>query len=209
LLEDGTYRLRRVYLEADEGEDRPLVEVGRWDTGGGDDRVVLRGRDEGPIHFEVEGAETLRFLDQQGQPIESEFDYTLRRLAEVDRIADVFPMRGEFSYMADAGWFSECRTRRRLLVAQEADNAALERAYAEVREQPGGPVLVIFEGCFAMRPPMEDHRRRFPRSLGRCPRRRGGRRHLRRLEAHRRLLAQARCPRPCRFGHRRPRLRHR
>ena len=152
LLEDGTYRLRRVYLE---GEDRPLVEVGRWDTGGRDDRVVLRGRDEGPIRFEVKAAETLRFLDQQGQPIESKFDYELQRLAEVDRIADVFPMRGEFTYMADAGWFSECRTRTSLPVAQEADNAALERAYLEAAEEPGGPVLVTFDGRFAMRRPME------------------------------------------------------
>jgi copper homeostasis protein (lipoprotein) len=155
LLEDGTYRLRRVYLEAEEGEDLPFVEVGRWDTGGRNDRVVLRGRDEGPIRLEVEGAETLRLLDQQGQPIESMFDYTLRRLAAVDRIADVFPMRGEFSYMADAGWFSECRTRRRLPVAQEADNAALERAYSVTRKEPGAPVLVTFDGRFAMRPPME------------------------------------------------------
>jgi hypothetical protein len=73
------------------------VELWRWDTGGRADRLVLRGRSAGPIRFEVKGAETLRFLDQQRQPIESEFDYSLQRLAEVDRIADVFPMRGEFS----------------------------------------------------------------------------------------------------------------
>jgi copper homeostasis protein (lipoprotein) len=155
VLEDGTYRLRRVYLDAEVGENRPLVELGRWDTGGSDDRLVLRGRSDGPIRFEVQDAETLRLLSQQGQPIESELDYGLTRLADVDRIANVFAMRGEFSYMADAGRFSECHTRKSLPVAQEVDNAALERAYLEISEEPGGPVLVTFDGRFAMRPPME------------------------------------------------------
>lgn len=155
LLEDGTYRLRRVYLEAEDGEDRPLVELGRWDTGDRDDRLALRGRSEDPIRFEAKGTRILRLLDQQGRPIESRLDYELQRLAEVDRFADVFPMRGEYSYLADAGRFSECRTRTSLSVAQEADNAALERAYLDAAEEPGSPVLVTFDGRFAMRPPME------------------------------------------------------
>lgn len=155
LLEDGTYRLRRVYLEAEDGLDLPFVELGRWDRGGRDDRIVLRGRSDGPMQFNVEDAETLGLLDRQGRPIDSEHDYRIRRLADVERITDVFPMRGEFSYMADAGWFSECRTRVSLPVAQEADNAALERAYSKAAEKPGAPVLVSFDGRFAMRPPME------------------------------------------------------
>lgn len=155
LLEDDTYRLRRVYLEAEDGLDRSLVELGHWDRGGRDDQIVLRGRGDGPMQFHVEDAQTLRLLDQQGQPIESEHDYRLRRRADVERITDVLPMRGEFSYMADAGWFSECRSRVSLPVAQEADNAALERAYSKAAETPGGPVLVSFDGRFAMRPPME------------------------------------------------------
>lgn len=155
LLDTGTYRLRQVYLEAEGGEDRSYVEIGRWGTGTHADRIVLRGRAEGPIHLAAEDAETLRLLDREGGPIESTLDYGLRRRAEVDRIGDVFPMRGEFSYMADAGRFSDCRTRTSLPVAQEADNAALERAYSEAAAEPGGPVLVTFDGRFAMRPPME------------------------------------------------------
>jgi uncharacterized lipoprotein NlpE involved in copper resistance len=155
LLEDGSYRLRRVYLEAEDAEDRGFVELGRWDTGRPDDRLVLRGRRDGPIQFEIADTHTLRLLSQQGQPIESQLDYALKRLAQVDRISDVFPMQGQFTYMADAGRFSECRTGTSLPVAQEADNAALERAYAEARQEPGAPVLVTFDGRFAMRPPME------------------------------------------------------
>lgn len=155
LIEDGSYRLRQVYLEAENGEDRAVVEVGRWATEGEGGRVVLSGRDEGPIRLAVTDAQTLRLLDQQGNPIESQLNYDLERLAEVDRIADVFPMRGEFSYMADAGRFTACGTGTSLPVAQEVDNAALERAYLEAVDEPGGPVLVTFDGRFAMRPPME------------------------------------------------------
>lgn len=155
LLEDGAYRLRRVYLQAEDGEDRSFVDVGQWDTDGRDDRLVLRGRDEGPARLEVRDAETLSLLDQQGRPIESEFSYELERLIDVDRIADVFAMRGEFTYMTDAGRFSACGIDTSLPVAQEDDNAALERAYLEATEEPGGPVLVTFNGRYAMRPPME------------------------------------------------------
>jgi copper homeostasis protein (lipoprotein) len=155
LLEDGTYRLLRVYLEAEDGKDRADVELGRWHAAGSNDQLTLQGAADGPIRIGVKDAETLHLLDQQGRPIDSAFDYRLRRLAELDRITVVFPMQGEFSYMADAGRFSECRTRVSLSVAQEVDNAALERAYVNAAEEPGGPVLVTFDGRFAMRPSKE------------------------------------------------------
>ena len=60
-----------------------------------------------------------------------------------------------YCYMADAGRFTECLSRLRLPVAQEADNAALERAYLEARRQPGEELLVTLEGQIAPRPKME------------------------------------------------------
>ena len=64
-------------------------------------------------------------------------------------------LRGMFRYMADAGLFTECSTGQRWPVAQEADNATLEREYLKVRTEPGGPVLVSVDGRVAMRPKME------------------------------------------------------
>ena len=60
-----------------------------------------------------------------------------------------------YSYMADAGRFTECLTRLDLPVAPEGDNAALERAYGEARRQPGEALLVTLEGQIALRPKME------------------------------------------------------
>ena len=155
LLADGTYRLRKIYREAENGEDRAHVVLGRWDTDGRDDRLVLRSPGRDPLRFAVVGAAALELRDRQGRPIDSRLDYRLQRRATVDRIDEMFPMRGEYVYMADAGLFAPCGTRRALPVAQEADNAALERAYLEAAARPASPVLVTFDGRFAMRPKME------------------------------------------------------
>ena len=65
-------------------------------------------------------------------------------------------MRGMYAYMADAGRFAECLTGWQLPVAMEFDNVALERGYAQVRREPGAPVLVEIEGRIALRPSMEE-----------------------------------------------------
>jgi copper homeostasis protein (lipoprotein) len=64
-------------------------------------------------------------------------------------------MRGQYTYMADAGVFRECLTQLKFPVAQLADNAALERAYSAARQQPGEEVLVKVDGRIAMQPRME------------------------------------------------------
>lgn len=64
-------------------------------------------------------------------------------------------MVGMYEYMADAGFFTECTTGKRLPVAMEAENAALEGAYLRAREEPGEAVLVTVEGRIDQRPPME------------------------------------------------------
>ena len=64
-------------------------------------------------------------------------------------------MAGMYEYLADAGWLTDCASGKRAPVAMEADNAALERAYLGVREEPGAAVLVTLEGRIAGRPPME------------------------------------------------------
>ena len=64
-------------------------------------------------------------------------------------------MRGMYVYMADAALFTECETGTRYPVAFEGDSVSLERAYLEVRHQPGEEILVSLEGRIAERPAME------------------------------------------------------
>jgi len=63
-------------------------------------------------------------------------------------------LRGMYSYMADAGWFVDCRSGARLAVAQEGDNAALEHAYSMAKHE-GAPMLATVEGRVEDRMPME------------------------------------------------------
>lgn len=68
---------------------------------------------------------------------------------------DVPPLRGLYRYMADAASFTDCATGRRLPVAQEGDNLALERAYLAARAAPGAPLLVTVQGRVLDRPRQE------------------------------------------------------
>ena len=69
-------------------------------------------------------------------------------------------LRGMYSYMADAGWFTDCRSGTRMPVAQEADNAALERAYSNGKSMDGAPMLATVEGRVEERLPMEGDQKR-------------------------------------------------
>ena len=64
-------------------------------------------------------------------------------------------MRGLFTYMADAALFEDCVSGHRSPVAMEAGYLELERAYLELRREPGAPLLVTIQGSIEPRPPME------------------------------------------------------
>jgi len=64
-------------------------------------------------------------------------------------------MIGNFTYMADAGLFTDCLTGKQFPVAQEGDNADLERAYLSARKEPAAPVLVTVAGRIVERPAID------------------------------------------------------
>jgi heat shock protein HslJ len=64
-------------------------------------------------------------------------------------------LQGMYSYMADAGSFMDCATGERWPVAQEGDNARLERAYGQAKIAPGSPLLVTVEGGLDSRPKVD------------------------------------------------------
>ena len=74
---------------------------------------------------------------------------------EIKATAPSEQLRGMYSYFADAGWFVECLTGRRLPVAQERDNAALESAYSKAKDMAGAPLLATVHGRIEPRTPME------------------------------------------------------
>jgi len=70
-------------------------------------------------------------------------------------MADTFRMSGEFTYLADAGFFTECRSGLRLPVAQEKEQLGAGADLRTVRSAAGAPLLVTLDGRLAHRPKME------------------------------------------------------
>ncbi|MCF6269006.1 MAG: META domain-containing protein [Melioribacteraceae bacterium] len=64
-------------------------------------------------------------------------------------------LKGFYSYMADAGIFTDCETNKKYPVAFEADNIALERAYLKARKDPGEKIIVTLSGHYESRAKME------------------------------------------------------
>jgi copper homeostasis protein (lipoprotein) len=153
LFPDGAFYLGMVHLGKSGGES--LDDIGRWMVSSNQKVLVLKGGREAAALFRIVDATTLRKLDLEGRDIQSTLDYAVTRTAGFERLEPKLVMRGMYRYMADAGIFTECSTGQRWPVAQEGDNARLEREYGTVRKEPGGPVLVSVEGRIAMRPKME------------------------------------------------------
>jgi copper homeostasis protein (lipoprotein) len=152
LFADGLYFLRTIYVgKSPKGFD----EIGRWTITADGGTLELRGGREPPARFEVRAPATLRKLDRAGRRIESQLNYDLTRQATFEPIEPALRMRGMYSYFADSGFFAECVTGKRLPVAKEGDNAALEAAYLKMRPAPGSAMLATLDGRIAPRMPME------------------------------------------------------
>ena len=151
LFGDDSFFLRRTYV-GKTGE--PVDDVGSWALSSDRRRIVLMGRDE-PEWFAAPAAGTLRKLDMLGRPIESKASLDLRRASTLQPLEVRLPLRGTYTYMADAATFLECSTGQRFPVAMEGANRELESSYAKVRPSPGAATLVEVEGRLAPKPRME------------------------------------------------------
>jgi copper homeostasis protein (lipoprotein) len=156
LFEDRVFFLRTTKIGHAVGAVSDAI--GSWEVAADSGHLTLFGGWDSPMFFRVVDATTLRKLDAEGHDHEPMPDYDLTLKPEAVPIEPRLVMRGMYSYFADAAMFEECLSGRRIPVAMEADNVALERAYLENRGEPGENVLVSFQGRLAERPAMEGDR---------------------------------------------------
>jgi copper homeostasis protein (lipoprotein) len=142
---DSIYVMRSEYLGTKRSRDTIAVELGRWNVVANGQRVQLSGNGATARQYVI-AVRGLRMLDLSGNEIETSANVTLERQDQVTPINDVFHVRGMYRHMADAGTLEECRSGWRMLVAEQKDNAALERAYAKAKHADGAPVLVSLSG---------------------------------------------------------------
>ncbi len=153
LFADQVFFLRLSYLGKTENADHD--NIGTWSIGPDGRTLILHRGREAPVLFRVTGEDTLLKLDLEGRGIVSDLNYDLVRTTGLPLFEPTLLMRGMYSLMADAPLFKECLTGRRMPVAMEADNAALERAYLKAQRRPGEELLIEIEGHIAQRPAME------------------------------------------------------
>lgn len=147
---DQVYFRRMTYLGKD--EEKSVDDVGRWAFSEDGRALVLNSKEETPDMFAIEGRDVLRKLDLEGRAIETTLNYSIHRQDKIAWFEPRVRLHGMYTYMADAGWFTECLSRLHLPVAQEGDNAALERQYSFARNEPGEAILVSLEGRIISRP---------------------------------------------------------
>ena len=141
LEKDGTWVMNQHY----QGAKAPstFASYGTWARTA--DKLVLTDTAGEKRYFRAKG-EGLEMLDMQGNPIVSQFNYTL---APVTAALPATPMamRGMYFYMADAEIFTDCATGKKVSVA---NNAQLERDYAAARGNDTKPVLLTVDGHFTL-----------------------------------------------------------
>lgn len=141
LEKDGTWVMNQHY----QGAKAPssFASYGSWARTA--DKLVLTDTQGEKHYFRAKG-EGLEMLDREGNPIESQFNYTL---APVNAALPSTPMamRGMYFYMADAATFTDCATGKKVSVA---NNAQLERDYAAARGNDTKPLLLTVNGHFTL-----------------------------------------------------------
>ena len=83
---NGVYHLKQTFFEAEDGKDQTFESTGTWNTLETDSHpiYVITDYADGSVNYFSDRGETIEMLDQDMNPIESEFDYTLvRRLQDV------------------------------------------------------------------------------------------------------------------------------
>ncbi|MCH2393142.1 META domain-containing protein [Oceanibaculum sp.] len=154
LRPDQSYALRRTYLERNLSEES----IGRWHADPARRTLILGSEEAGTpevLRLEIMGNGTLRLLDRTGQPIASTLPYELTRQMDAAPLEPVLPLRGAFTYMADAPRLTECRTGNSYPVAMEGEYLALERAYLAARPKGAAPLTAEFKGALTQRPRMD------------------------------------------------------
>lgn len=142
LFADNSYYLQLHYQ--DSGDNSTFYQLGQWQQHTG--QLRLLSDDPQQTAFQIEKDGSIRLLDQEYAPINSSLNYRLQRDAEFQAVYPSMQFHGMYSYMADSGTFTECLTRQRWYVAQEADNTALESLYLEYADEPSQTLLVEVNG---------------------------------------------------------------
>lgn len=141
--QDGSYVEQLLYLDTREG-DKSFFETGSWAKDGEKLRMT-NANGERTYFIPSADDKSMTLLDQDGNKIESQLNYTLKQVTPSKKM-------GEYRYLADAATFTECKTGHTYI----ASGVELEKGYSATGVTGGTPVYAEIEGYYTIRPSMED-----------------------------------------------------
>lgn len=137
----GTWVMSQHYL----GKKTSYATFGQWVRTA--DKLVLT-QNNGEKHYFLPKDDSLVMLDTKGNPIQSSLNYTLKAVS-LALPTTPMPMKGEYTYLADAAIFKDCASGK---IYPVDSNAALQNAYLAVRDENILPVLLQFDAHFIQQP---------------------------------------------------------
>ena len=152
LRPDSLYFLRIQTVQPDTGAEIVKAEIGVWKYVSAGNTILLTTYDNVARTLLITPTDKLRVIKVSGGIIPPDVNYDLIRDDGNPGYNDVVPVQGMYSYMADAGMFTECLSGASFPVVMEAENAALERAYLNTPHGQAEPVLVSLEARLKTRP---------------------------------------------------------
>ena len=152
LRPDSLYFLRIKTVQPDTGTENVKAEIGVWKYVSAGNTILLATYNNVARTLLITSTDKLRVIKVSGGIIPPDVNYDLSRDDSDPGYNDVVPVQGMYSYMADAGMFTECLTGAVFPVAIEAQNTALERAYLNTPHGQEEPVLVSLEARLKTRP---------------------------------------------------------
>jgi copper homeostasis protein (lipoprotein) len=137
------YFLRMTYL--DTTPERSYDDIGSWSLASDLRTLALRGSRQAPLLFSIADSSTLRKLDAEGQPIESELNYTLKRTEFYQPLSPQVPLRGMYSRTETGAIVEECTTGLALKLTG-ATVELLAQQFEGVHKGTERPMLLAVEG---------------------------------------------------------------
>jgi heat shock protein HslJ len=145
LRPDALYFLRITSRDADTGARVVRAEMGVWKYIAAGNTILLNTYDNAARTLVITGSGQLRVVRVSGGIIPPDVNYDLVLSEGGSVYTDLVRVQGMYSYREGSGVFNECLTGAAFPVADEEENAALERAYMNTPHGQLEPILVTLD----------------------------------------------------------------
>ena len=145
LRPDHLYQLRKTwYVEGEIIKSEAQMRKWRFDE---KDNLIILGKGKGALKtYSIKDAETLNFLDLEGQVESDLIDYELKKKETFDPFPDEVKMRGMYRSFGNTHVLKECSSGLDFPVDPSGKFTELDRAYRNTPHEKNRALLVSFQG---------------------------------------------------------------